>query len=857
MDIQKEKGANSVELSKTELTACNDRLKILNDQITSNQKLLDNTKVTNKATLDDWKKLNDEQLKLQMQLSSEKEALEVKAEEFRKLKADEELKSFIGLQEAKVSATIAGTDAERNQQILTIRAISAEREKSADFIALTEGEKDKQRADDDRQIQALKLANYQHYLKGRTDAQDAQVADAKQIILKNQVNSIESINAITEAEIEAEKRKRTELLSNPTLNNGEQEKIIAESNLRIEELEQQKQLKILEIQKSGINAQLLLSAKGSVDEYNAKLAMINKEQEIELAAKKLTQQQIDEINAKAAKAKHELSIEEKLIELTDEQNILDAQLAEFGKSETNKLNISLNRLDSQLDAFGKAENKKLELTIARIKVEESKEIASSDMKLSTIAAIIAKYNKQIRDANIASIESELTAKLGLLDAYTHASKVADQEIIASSLSSIEIKLAANDDLLKQENTITDLKEKALKKELDDKLISDKEYSLKHQIILNEIGDNELKASKQRVAIYQVEMQQKLALMKGVLDTVQKGIDASMDSSAVKTALTNIISSYNAIGAAINTATANNIAFQSRQAEINKMADDQHKKDAQAALDDQKAISKKQEGIAIFNAAVSTVQNTINQLFADEAAARQAALTATLNTLETQKTAELNNKNLTQEQIANINKRYADQEKQEKIKAWKADQKAKEEEAIINGALAITKTLAELGFPAGLLMAGVIAAATAIQVAKIAGAQQPQFRHGAIDIQGPGTTTSDSIHAKISKGESVIKADSTAKWKEALEAINNDKFESYMANNISKFIYPQVPDFVQPNSSNHIDYDKLADAVASKMKGVIPASNSTHVNIDKNGLTTMLMSEHSKTEIKNRYFSMTS
>ena len=86
----------------------------------------------------------------------------------------------------------------------------------------------------------------------------------------------------------------------------------------------------------------------------------------------------------------------------------------------------------------------------------------------------------------------------------------------------------------------------------------------------------------------------------------------------------------------------------------------------------------------------------------------------------------------------------------------------------------------------------IAAAQARQVAsliRIAATSIPQFagfKEGVIDFQGQGTETSDSNMVRISKGESIIKASSTAKSKDLLESINsgrlNDELSEILLNN---------------------------------------------------------------------------
>ena len=84
------------------------------------------------------------------------------------------------------------------------------------------------------------------------------------------------------------------------------------------------------------------------------------------------------------------------------------------------------------------------------------------------------------------------------------------------------------------------------------------------------------------------------------------------------------------------------------------------------------------------------------------------------------------------------------------------------------------------------------AITAVNIAKakqlIEGAELPKFAEGEVNINGPGGPKTDSILARISKGESVINAASTRKHEDALEAINTDRFHEYLN---KTFIYPAM------------------------------------------------------------------
>jgi hypothetical protein len=95
-------------------------------------------------------------------------------------------------------------------------------------------------------------------------------------------------------------------------------------------------------------------------------------------------------------------------------------------------------------------------------------------------------------------------------------------------------------------------------------------------------------------------------------------------------------------------------------------------------------------------------------------------------------------------------------------------------AIIEGASGVMKAIGKGRW----WDVGVIAASTAIQIATIQSQQFPGFKEGVIDLQGSGTGTSDSIPAKLSRGESVMTADETRRYKPVLQAIRDNNFEEF-------------------------------------------------------------------------------
>jgi hypothetical protein len=112
------------------------------------------------------------------------------------------------------------------------------------------------------------------------------------------------------------------------------------------------------------------------------------------------------------------------------------------------------------------------------------------------------------------------------------------------------------------------------------------------------------------------------------------------------------------------------------------------------------------------------------------------------------------------------------------KAFEADKEAKRLAAIINGAAGVVNAFATLPYPAALVASLLIAGQTAAQIAVIDQQQFRGFKDGVIDLKGPGNKTSDSIPARLSKGESVMTADETMSSRGILKAVRarklNDK-----------------------------------------------------------------------------------
>jgi hypothetical protein len=279
---------------------------------------------------------------------------------------------------------------------------------------------------------------------------------------------------------------------------------------------------------------------------------------------------------------------------------------------------------------------------------------------------------------------------------------------------------------------------------------------------------------------------------------------------------------------------------------------------QADIDKNKeASAKKQQANEkkIGQEAVKLAKEVADAIFAAAAEKRQQALDDSINKLEAQKTSELANHRLTASQKAAVEKKYHAEEAALKLKAWKADQKAKAEQALINGLLAVTSALATVQplLPDGVIAAALALASSGIAVGQILSKSPPKFAKGVIGLHGPGTETSDSIAAYLSRGESVITAERTRQYKPVLEQIQAGIYQPLPVPMLSSL--PRMADLsgIAPHAMSGtvgiIDYDRLGRAVAQ----ALPKNKVQKLSFDKKGFSHYVITESGKLEsYNNRY-----
>ncbi len=167
-------------------------------------------------------------------------------------------------------------------------------------------------------------------------------------------------------------------------------------------------------------------------------------------------------------------------------------------------------------------------------------------------------------------------------------------------------------------------------------------------------------------------------------------------------------------------------------------------------------------------------------------------------------------------LAGDNERAKDQirirqeqaEKNFRIRQKEEERRAALKKIAIDTAINIIRSIANnggipYGLPAGALAlaAGLVQAATVRKLAK-----------GEVLIDGPGTTTSDSIPAMLSKNESVINAKASQASPNLLNAINDRKIDDRIlhkmaANGGSQVVVNDNRDVIKAIQDNAVDYEK--------------------------------------------------
>lgn len=442
---------------------------------------------------------------------------------------------------------------------------------------------------------------------------------------------------------------------------------------------------------------------------------------------------------------------------------------------------------------------------------------------SRITATQADRNKNLEQASLDHIENTIKAKKdGLekeleLQAYYDANARAEirKKLRLAEIDDNTAKLLLQDQELKHQQNLQEIRQKYADEE--------KKIREKAKADADKIAKEEAAAFKARQEKY-AELMQKM-----------REIDNERTEDSINNRKKEQKAAEDAILAQMNAQLAAN------QKEI-----DDYWRKKQEEIDAEIKAAQKRKELAQFT--IDQARVIADTVFTIMQQNRQAIFDADMAKLEEARERELDNKNLTESQRAQIEKRYKLEEARLKQQAWKQQKDADLAQAVINGALAISRAWT-LGLPAAIPASIAAGVATAAQIAVIANTKPPKFADGTEFLIGAGTGRSDNNLAYLSHGERVVPASVNSDYFPALSAIHNREVEPTFANNILTALANGTFDLAaqyhqgQSKGKSTFDVEKLGKVLEKHKTNV-------NINIDENGFNKYVEKSNSRTEFRN-------
>lgn len=218
----------------------------------------------------------------------------------------------------------------------------------------------------------------------------------------------------------------------------------------------------------------------------------------------------------------------------------------------------------------------------------------------------------------------------------------------------------------------------------------------------------------------------------------------------------------------------------------------------------------------------------------------------IEALDYQRQRELEQAGTNEEAKAAINKRFDAQRAQLMRKQAQREQQAALFQMAINQGPAIAKTAATLGYPWAIPFIAAVAALFALQTTNTRSAQPPRFKDGVFKLKGPGTETSDSIPAYLSKNESVIPAAQTSRYASVVRAM----VEGTDADVRRAMALQLRGDLFHGTRATDTNLGRKLD----ELKEAVENKRETYIGINENGFTKWTRKGHQWTEYVGRRYS---
>ena len=467
---------------------------------------------------------------------------------------------------------------------------------------------------------------------------------------------------------------------------------------------------------------------------------------------------------------------------------LDREIAAERKAFQNKLKISdgqLKLLEEGTSAAALALRANLENNKKGTKLDEE-ELNNLQEKIKERAALEGETNKDL--------EKIINSRNKLVEKEEAAREKAAQAQAARQEKQKAAEEKRQADILKLQDEFLLSERQKIEKSFTDKeaLIPASEVKLLAAINAAKVAaldkfDLEAEAKKQaqfdknRAEIIAAEsalINEQLALNQSLLENELKAVDLSVGSEQDKADRKRAIQlEYlnQQLVLVEKLAAADNVLSDQERANIAKTKlaiEDLKQKASEPApngktLGDAIGVSKEQqdeiqEALSTIAATVSAIGQVIN-----------AAYEVRLNDIESVKNAEIAAINESGASGEEKTKRIQQAERKAAMETYEIQKKQFETnkaiaivQTIINTAQAVIAQLANPTPYVGIVLAALAAATGAAQIAVIASQQPPtppKFKDGVIGLDGAGNETSDSIDAKLSRGESVMTAKATKQF----------------------------------------------------------------------------------------------
>ncbi|MGY4385628.1 TP901 family phage tail tape measure protein [Pedobacter sp. UYP24] len=395
-------------------------------------------------------------------------------------------------------------------------------------------------------------------------------------------------------------------------------------------------------------------------------------------------------------------------------------LIEFEKLDDKYKKLNLQRLDDQLSANEKEVAQEANKYNSLIKQEQE------FLKFKGITA----EQKKITEAAIKTLETDR-------DTSTTNLRVRQETEMLQKISELRTNLADihESELVKQQNQINKFYDQQEKQNEG----NEKALAILRRDRIRELNDSELR-EKQRLEKEKLDIESKYETLSGnkkenKLALINKKYDDEI--IALKEKFSKELQATQEFQDAVKLIGNNRAA----ETKFQELSDLQQKRDFQIQLAQQAA-----------DATFNIISNN-----------QKAQLEHRITGIEKERDAELSQKNLTEKQKTLINDRYNQKVKEEKLKGWKAEQSAAVAQAVVNGALAVTKVLAQTGILSPFAIPAIVAG-TAFQIGTILAQPTPQFGGGGFSNEDPaGFVNSSTVFANSASGRPFEAGEKGREW----------------------------------------------------------------------------------------------